>query len=135
MIHLTETNFVKTEKAFTEIGLRPRLPVDAQTVFNFRKEYIRDKNLIAWSFYNPKALYEIVDVIIINDLKTIKVDSINFAGQKIKVASIQDLIKMKSVTGRSQDIADVETLKELQRHLKIKGGLQNGKKNHTINDK
>ena len=55
-----------------ELGFEARLPVSGNEVFNFRKEYIKNKNLIAWSFYNPKEPSEIVDIIITHDLAKLK---------------------------------------------------------------
>jgi hypothetical protein len=52
------------EKALDEIGLVSRLPVTAENVFEFRDEYIENRNLIAWNFYNPENLTEQVDIII-----------------------------------------------------------------------
>ncbi len=60
---------VAAEKALNEIGLVSRLPISANDVFDFRKEFIENLNLIAWNFYNPDDLSEQVDIIITYDLK------------------------------------------------------------------
>jgi hypothetical protein len=99
------------------IGLKSRLPVNADSVFNFRQEYIKNRNLIAWSFYNESRPYEVVDIILTVDLKKIKTVKKSFAGQKFTVISIPDLIKMKTAAARPQDLADVEALNLL---LKMK---------------
>ena len=50
VIQLDRSQFEAAEKALLSIGLQPRLPVTATDVFDFREEYIRNRNLIAWSF-------------------------------------------------------------------------------------
>ena len=113
VINIDKAQFLKAEQALSVIGLQPRLPVSAAEVFDFRAEYIQNKNLTAWSFYNPVNPLEVVDIIITHDLKKIqtinkKVDRLN-----IKLASIPDLIAMKKQVGRPQDIEDVKALEKL----------------------
>ena len=52
-ITLSMQSFENTEKAMINIGLQALLPVNATDVFNYREEYIRNRNLISWSFSNP----------------------------------------------------------------------------------
>ena len=113
VVQLTKTAFLKVEKAFSEIGLQSRLPVSAEDVFNFRDEYIKNKNLVAWSFYNPKNPAEIIDVIITQDLKGMKTVIKEIAGEKVKLASIDDIIKMKRLSKRKQDVEDIKALEKL----------------------
>jgi hypothetical protein len=112
-IHFTESSFVAAEKALQKLGLEPRLPVRAKEVFAFRKEYVANRNLIAWSFYNPKAPIEIVDVLLTEDALKIQSVPIKVGKQTLKVASIPDLIRMKKASGRAQDLADVDALSRI----------------------
>lgn len=113
VIPLTQSAFNKTEQALKALGLQPRLPVSADEVFLFREEYIRNKNLVAWSFVNPDKPTEIVDIIIIEDLKNMKPEVKNILGKNIKIADIASLIRMKTRSGRPQDIEDVKALNSL----------------------
>jgi len=113
VIQLTKSAFLKTEKALGEIGLKSRLPVDAEDVFNFREEYIRNKNLIAWSFVNSDKPTEMVDIIITEDESQITTVNKEVMGRKIKVANLPSLIRMKKKSGRPQDIEDVKALERL----------------------
>jgi hypothetical protein len=102
------------ETALSSIGLVSRLPVAADSVFRFRDEYIRNRNLIAWNFYNPQDLSEQLDIVISEDLRgkrTIRVDTRN---GPVRVLSRKDLIAMKRASGRPQDLADVEALEKLR---------------------
>ena len=101
------------EKALNEIGLVSRLPVSAMDIFNFRKEYIENRNLVAWNFYNPDDLSEQVDIIITYDLKGKRTKRVALAGGTVQVLSLKDLIDMKRRSGRPQDIEDVTALEKL----------------------
>jgi len=54
VIHWQKKHLLQAEKALHSIGLQSRLPITAEEVFHFRDEYIRNRNLIAWPFYNPQ---------------------------------------------------------------------------------
>ena len=114
VIALNQRSFRQTEKALNSIGLKSRLPIVADEAFNFREEYIKNRNLIAWSFNNPDNPLEIVDIIITEDAKQIKSVTKTFNGTKIKIAAIDDLIKMKKKSGRKQDIEDIKALEDLK---------------------
>lgn len=106
-------NLEKMEKVLKELGLFSRLPVNAKSLFDFREEYIKNRNLIAWNFYDPVHPIHQVDIIINYDLvskttKTVKMDSGN-----VKILSQKDLIEMKRASGRPQDLEDVKFLEQL----------------------
>jgi len=43
-------NLKLVELSLSEIGLSSKLPISAEDVFKFREQYIKEKNLIGWSF-------------------------------------------------------------------------------------
>jgi hypothetical protein len=102
------------EAALGSIGLVSRLPVTASEVFRFRDEYIRNRNLIAWNFYNPRDLSEQVDIVISDDLKGKRSVRMETVDGPVQVLSRKDLIAMKRASGRPQDLADVEALEKLR---------------------
>ena len=111
----SEDQFVGCERVLRAFGLEPRLPVTAKEVFRFRKEYIEKRNLIAWSFVNPRNPIEIVDIIITHDLSSMRSVFKKFGSGRLSVVAIDDLIRMKQISGRPQDIEDVKMLEALQR--------------------
>lgn len=102
-----------TEKALKNIGLISRLPISAEDVYNFKDEYINNRNLIAWNFYNPIKPSEQVDVIITHDLSELKKIKVKYQNISINVLSKKDLIQMKKESGRPQDLHDIEALEKL----------------------
>ncbi len=101
------------ERALTDIGLVSRIPVSANEIFEFRDEYIKNRNLVAWNFYNPNDLSEQVDIVIAYDLKGKRIKQIQLANALVPVLALKDLIEMKRQSGRPQDIEDVRALEKL----------------------
>jgi len=112
-IALEAGRFLAVEQAMVSIGLQPRLPVTAEEVFKFREEYIRNRNLTAWSFVHPNNPLEVVDILITEDARKIKTVEKKVDRQRIQVANIDDLIRMKKVSNRPQDIEDIKALEQL----------------------
>ena len=106
--------FENTERALESLGLKPRLPVTAAEVFSFRREYIEKRNLIAWSFFHPDESRKVVDVIITHDLNKLDTKSVRVEGTSVTLVGLDDLIAMKTASGRPQDKADIAALKKLR---------------------
>jgi len=102
------------EKALNGIGLVSRLPISADDVFQFRDEYVKNRNLIGWNFFNPDNLTEQVDIVITYDLVGKKVGTIDAADGPIRILDRDDLIEMKRASGRPQDLEDVKALEKLR---------------------
>ncbi len=107
-------NLENAVQALGECGLVSRLPITARDVFQFREEYIRNRNLIAWNFYNPQAPAEQVDILIHYDLGKRKTKTVRTAEGSIRLLNIDDLIAMKRASGREQDLRDAEALEKLK---------------------
>lgn len=107
-------NLQNTENAFKEIGLVSLIPITAEILFHFRDEYIQNRNLIAWNFYDPSNPLNQVDIVINYDLKgTHDTKKIETPFGTIRILSLSELIKMKESSGRPQDLEDVKALKNL----------------------
>jgi hypothetical protein len=113
LIEHTEQQFVNTELALTSLGFISRLPVTATEVFRYKKEYIENRNLTAWSFYKPHNPMEVVDIVITKDLRALTSVTIKAASFSFPVLSLPDLIEMKRETGRPQDLEDLKLLETL----------------------
>ncbi len=107
-------NLLDTENAFKQIGLVSLIPISAETLFHFREEYIQNRNLIAWNFYDPSNPLNQVDIVINYDLKSAcNTKAIKTSQGTIRILSLKDLIAMKKTSGRPQDIEDVKALNNL----------------------
>lgn len=115
IINLNKSSMIKAEMALNELGLKSKLPVNAEDVFNFREEYIRNKNMLAWNFSNPDNPAETVDILITEDVKEYKVKNIKIKDKNIRVISIDGLIKIKEKSNRPQDLEDIKALRMVKK--------------------
>ncbi|MCY4643420.1 MAG: hypothetical protein OXB88_02280 [Bacteriovoracales bacterium] len=106
-------NLQLVESALSEIGLVPRLPITPEDLFNFKQEYIDNKNLIAWSFVNPDHPVEMVDIVITWNLKKNMIDRMKLKTRRINVLAKKHLIAMKKSSTREQDSIDARILEQL----------------------
>ena len=110
----SKNSLSKTESILVGLGLEPQLPISAEDIFNYRDEYINNRNLIAWNFYNPTEPAEQVDIIITYDLSEKQVTELKLRNGKIRLLSLPALIKMKKASGRPQDLEDIKALLKLR---------------------
>ena len=110
----SEDQLQLAEAALKSLGLQSRLPLSAKEVFAFRDEYIRNRNLIAWSFVNSDNPIEIVDLLINADLSSLGTKNITVQGTTVPIVALEDLITMKRLAGREQDLADITALEKLR---------------------
>jgi hypothetical protein len=112
-VSLDEKTFLAAEKVLKDLGLESRLPITAKEVFRFRKEYIENRKLIAWSFYDPQHPANQLDIIITEDASSLENKVLLLGGVPIAIATPRALIKMKTASGRPQDLEDIQALKIL----------------------
>jgi len=83
------------------------------------KEWLKKKNMKAYSFMPPKENPLQIDIIMEESLKYDKIaaNKVNkrFDNVVIPVVSIDDLIKMKRKADRQQDLIDLEALINLKK--------------------
>lgn len=110
VLSLKQEDYELAEKSLKSIDLQSRLPIRAQDIIKMRKEYIENRNLIAWSFVDYKNPSRQVDILITKDLRKMDIVNISVAGRKIPIASLQELLKMKKEAGRPQDLIDIKNI-------------------------
>ena len=114
VLHWTLQDLTCAETALKDIGLASSLPITARDVYEHRNEYIQNRNLVAWNFRNPDMPLEQVDIIINYDLRGKSTNAVEMPQASIPVLSVDDLIEMKSRSGREQDIEDAAALEKLR---------------------
>ena len=120
MISFDLENVKKLTNMAKDLGFKPRVPVDIEELADpAKREYWKkEKNMKVFSIYNPDNDFEIVDIMISDDIdfetayknKQVQSDE-NF---NVSVVSIEDLIKLKELAGRERDLVDLKILKELK---------------------
>ena len=85
-----------------------------------REEYVREKNLIAYSFFNSGKNTFLIDVLVKQpfDFKSMweRKETREFNKVTINLLSVEDLIFMKENTKRIQDENDVVLLSKLKKY-------------------
>ena len=110
IIKFTLANLKKIEKLLQQMGMVSRLPIDAVSVYKFRDEYIKNRNLIAWNFYNENDPTDQIDILINHDVSDFKSEKFRVGQLELKVISKEDLIRMKKKAGRDKDLLDIKEL-------------------------
>lgn len=110
------TKFINTLKVISYINSLPfslELLIDDKV----REEYINTKNLIAYSFFNSSKNTFLIDVLVKTPFafsemwERKEIRTIN--GIDINLISLNDLITMKEIAGRTQDKNDIALLSQL----------------------
>jgi hypothetical protein len=106
-------NLVIIEKALSELGLTPVLPLHAKELYDNKDLYMKERNLVAWGFVNQANPLEHVDIIITEEINNENVETIRVKNMDIKILSKNALIAMKKRSGREQDLVDIEALERI----------------------
>jgi predicted nucleotidyltransferase len=120
LLYMDRENLLKFISIMKELGLEPKLPVKAEDLADPEKikAWRKEKNLRAFSFIDLDNPYIIVDVMIDEGLPFEEVfkrrNQMEAWGIGISVVSLDDLIKLKEISGRAQDLADIEALKKFK---------------------
>ena len=128
VIAMDRENVLKITSLLKELGYVPRLPVSPDDLANPDKvkDWIENKNLKAFSFYHKNENYKVIDIVLVHPLdfeKSFKNRTVKRAKDiDIYLASIDDVVKMKEFSRRTQDLSDVEMLNKVRKYLEEKNG-------------
>ena len=120
LVDLSEKNLINLLNLLKEWDFKPRLPVDVTdfTKKDKREEWIKSKNMKAFTFVNPEWAISEIDIVIDSpvDYETAikRVKHIRISDTPVPIISIDDLIKMKEVSGREQDKSDIRYLRRIK---------------------
>lgn len=125
LVEMSDKNLTKVVKIMKKKGYRVKQPVDPMKIADTktRKDWIKNKHMKAFNFYKEDELKE-VDIIIDSPVsfnQAVKsAIQIKIEGISLPVISIQNLIKMKEITGRLKDKLDIQELKKIKKLRKKK---------------
>lgn len=121
LITLDEENINKMDKVMKKLKYSERLPISIFALSDKKqvKNWIKEKNLKAYTFNPPKNNLLQIDIIIEDSLKFESYENnknVKTMGKlKIPVVSIEDIIKMKKKANREKDILDLKVIKYLSK--------------------
>ena len=105
-------------------GFKPKIPVDIMDFAKkeIRENWIKNKNMKAFNLVNTEWAISEIDIVIDSPVDYKKgykrMKHIMLHDVSIPVISIDDLIKMKHITERQQDEADIRYLRKLKNEKK-----------------
>ena len=111
----------KAIAALVGLGFRPRPPVDpyAFAVPESRQAWIREKGMRVFSLHDPADPLREVDLFVEHpiDFESLWRRSVlvPLATTTARIAAIADLIALKRLAGRPEDLRDIEALREIAR--------------------
>jgi hypothetical protein len=120
VVYLEQRNLEKFADVMKEMAFKPRLPVSLDDFCRKKKreEWIRDKGMMVFSFFDPKNPFFSLDVFIDIPFDFQKAyperTRIKAGTTFVPVVPIKTLIEMKEKAGRPQDIADAHYLKQIE---------------------
>jgi uncharacterized nucleotidyltransferase DUF6036 len=121
VIDLGEDQARRAIDALVALKLRPRVPVNPADFADasVRESWIRERGMEVFSMHDPANPMRAVDLfarhpVPFEDLWS-RSEEVAISGTTVRVASIPDLIRLKRMAGRSQDLADIEELEAIRR--------------------
>lgn len=107
--------------ALSGLGLKPLLPVPMADFADdaIRREWVRERNLKVFSLHDPGEPMRHVDLFAENPIPFGEMwergVTVDLEGVRVRIAGISDLLTMKRMAGRPQDLVDVEALELIRR--------------------
>ena len=107
-------------QALTVMWLRPRLPVQPELFADAeqRQQWVEDRGMMVFSLYDPNDPLRNVDLFVQSPMPFdglwSRSELITLPTGSVRVASLDDLIRMKKIAGRPQDTEDIKALEALR---------------------
>jgi hypothetical protein len=120
VVLLESENLVRFISIAQKLGLKPKIPVKLEDLFDHNKRtvWISNKGMRAFSLFDPKNPFFLIDILIqfnfdFDDIYSRK-ETVHFENTAIPLVPLGTLIEMKKGTGRPQDEADVFYLTQIR---------------------
>lgn len=120
IVDLVPAEAARTVQTLESLGFKPRVPVPAAQFADSakRQEWIEQKGMTVFSFFNPSNPMLTIDLFVHHPIPFIDLHSraerMVIDGIPVYICSIDDLIKLKQLAGRPQDLQDIEKLRLIQ---------------------
>ena len=118
MLAMDKDNLLKFIEVARDVRLAPKAPVRPEELADpiKVKEWRDNKNMKVFSFIHPDNPYITVDIMTENYLPFAETYArkklLKAWGTEVSVIGFEDLIKLKQISGRDQDLSDIEALKK-----------------------
>lgn len=119
IVDLAPEEALRAIDVLTSLGLVPRVPVAAAEFADRdkRESWIRDKNMRVFTMIDASNPMRQVDLFVESpipfDALWHRAEVLPLAETNVRIAAIEDIITMKRIAGRPQDLADIEALEAI----------------------
>jgi len=120
VLDFDEENLHRAVEVFAGLGFRPRAPVPLKDFANaeIRAGWIREKGLTVFSLFSDDHPLTEVDLFVADPFRfdqvyTRRVSMAVAPDIEATFVGLDDLVRMKKVAGRPQDLTDIEQLEDL----------------------
>ncbi|MBI4565116.1 MAG: hypothetical protein HY716_10535 [Planctomycetes bacterium] len=119
-VDLEAANLRRAVKKLGKLGLKPMLPVSAESVADaaIRSRWIREKNMMFFPMLDPDDPLHPVDIFVAHPIPFAKAwarrKRVTADRVPVPLIAVEDLIRLKRKANRLQDRADIENLKRLR---------------------
>lgn len=102
-------------------GLAPVIPVSIDALRSAQQidQWCREKGMLAFALREPQAGGSVVDVLVRPEVPfdELEIDGVagELFGRKVRVASLDHLLRMKRVANRPKDLLDIAALEKIRR--------------------
>ena len=121
IIDLAPDEARKAIETLTRRGFRARAPVDPLAFAGaiVRRQWIEEKGMRVFSLWDPSNPMVEVDLFAEHPIDFEELwngaEIVKLARASVRIASVRDLIRLKRIAGRPQDLADIEALELILR--------------------
>lgn len=129
VLAMNDANLARFVDCAKAAGLRPVLPVPIDTLRDAEQieRWHREKGMLAFALRGPDMMATVIDVLVrpVVPYGTLKRNVVRrrVGPLSVPVAGIDDLIALKTGTGRAKDALDIEELRKLKARA---GGIGDG---------
>lgn len=121
MLDLAPTEASKAIRVLSELGLVPRAPVRFDDFADplVRRAWADEKGMRVFSLWDPQQPMREVDLFVENpidfELVYQRSEVVMLSSTSVRIASIEDLIQLKRLANRPDDLRDIEALQAIRR--------------------
>lgn len=121
VVDLDEGEALRAVEALVGMGLHPRVPVNPRDFASrsVREGWVRERGMQVFTMFDPANPMRVVDLFVEQPVPFEQLWSgsqvFELQGTTVRVASVPDLIRLKRLAGRPQDLLDIEKLEAIQK--------------------
>ena len=123
VLALTDENLARFVDCARNANLKPVLPIPLDSLRDAAliDQWHREKGMLAFALRGPDRMATVIDVLVrpVVSFEQLKRNALvkHIGPLSVPVAGIDDLIILKTGTGRSKDVLDIEELRKIKQQL------------------